>query len=152
MNDHSWIAIISAVFAGLTSLLTLFFTLWQKTKAADMDNAAREHRNRMELLAAQAATNATIAAVKAEELKSTLISSKVSREKQISELGDTLKAAIGENSDMNKQALSAANNVNAKIQSLGIEMAGRSEIDLGAKTVHIDAANVEINTPPPKNH
>ncbi len=165
MTEQTWISIIGAAFAGLTSIVTLIFALTDRRRRSIQEVAAQAARDKQEVEAKAARDKLALdmevaklsslrAALKAEELKMTVLESKATREKQINELGTNITAAIEANTSMNEKALDAANGVNVKIQNLGLQLAEQKGIAIGsaqqdslhAKNVTIEAQQVEVHT------
>lgn len=131
-NSHDIIAVIGAAFAGVTSLVTLVFTLIERQRSQIRTLEAETHRLQLAADLEIAKLAAATAASKAEELKHTVLLSKASREVQLSAIEAKLAKKIDENTTMNEQALNVANGVNAKIVSLGLSL--QEEAVKSAKT------------------
>ena len=146
MSEQQLVTLISSLFAGLTALITLIFTMMERRRNHIHQLHAEEYRKQLAFDLEIAKAYSVMAATKAEELKQTVMDSKKTREIQIAQLGSTLGAAIQSNTDMNEKALDAANNVNVKIQSLGIEIAEQKGAANARATDHMEAKNVTIET------
>jgi len=154
MNDQANQLLLTQIVTGLTTLVTLIFSLMERRR-----NHVRQIESELyrEKLSAdiELAKNTTVEVAKkvAEEVKSAVVQNKETRATEIKDLGKTVTDAIDKNTDMNREALDAANCVNEKIQSLGMEIAeqkgaARMEAKLEAieaKVVTIETENVEIH-------
>jgi len=162
MTEQLWISIISSVFAGLATFATLLFTLMERRR-----NHLRQMESELyrEKLSAdlERAKNATVEVARkvAEEVKEAVASNKETRATEIKIVTDAIDKnskdaldAIDKNTSMNEKALDAANHVNNKIQTLGLQIAEQKGADrmaskldaIEAKVVTIEAKNVEIHS------
>lgn len=171
MSDQTWITITGALFTGVASLVTLIFTLMDRRRRSIQEVAAQAARDQLAIDMEVAKLSSLRASIKADELQRTVMDSKNAREKQISDLGTNLTAAITANTVMNEKALDAANGVNGKIQSIGLQLAEQKGVasaiaaaaaaaaaataaaaaapaqdHMAVKTVTIDAQQVEVHT------
>lgn len=153
--QQTWIIIISAVFTGLTTLLTLFFTLTERARNQAQVLREQDYKAQLAKDLALAKSAADLAARKTVQLEQVVQDSKKERVQQIEDLGKSLKTAIDENTVMNKDALDASNGMNVKFENLGLLMAeqkgaaaARAQDHLEVKTVTIDADTVEVRPAP----
>lgn len=153
--QQTWIIIISAIFTGLTTLLTLFFTLTERARNQAQVLREQDYKAQLAKDLALAKAAADLAARKTVQLEHTVQASKKERGQQIEDLGKSLKTAIDENTIMNKDALEATNGVNLKIEKLGLTLAeqkgaaeARAMDHLDVKTVTIDAETVDVRSSP----
>ncbi len=160
MTDQTLILIISAVVTGLTSLITLVFTLTERSRNHAQQIASQAYREKLAIDLEITKLATAEAAKQSELIKIDLVKDKEVRATQIKDLNQNIVGAIDKNTLMNENALNASNDVNIKMQSLGIQLAeqkGESrglreahmEAKMEAKNVSIDAKSVEIHAESP---
>lgn len=140
-------AIIGAIVFALTNILTLIFTLMERARSHRQRIKEEDYKAEQEQYRVKLATDldyakkaADLAAEQAANLQEIITKSKEERAKQI----EGVKMAIDENTKMNKDALDAANGVNGKIESLGIQVAEQRGEARAQAANHMEAANVTI--------
>ena len=110
------VEITVSIVTAVTPILVLVLRWLDKRQAAIWRRDDIQHKRRMELAAVTAASAATVS----------LKEVRASKQERAAQVGE-IKTMIAENTQVSVSAFNAANHVNEKIASLGVEIAKTSK-------------------------